>query len=541
MLDGDIRVAIEQERLSRRKHGKVYWYESPVQKSIDYCLSAEGITIDDVGHIVSADTFPARLRHDLRGRDLKLFPHHLCHAASAYMMLPVGTRAGIFVWDGYGSICQYPPDDPLHCLRETFSFHLFGGHHPTCLGRTLGRASLEGDDFPIRVTNSMGLLYELVTATLGYEPEDAGKTMGLSSHGRPRYRETFDRFISFGDTPSDCFRCALDEPALPAALDQLLMNDRGSFGVRADIAASLQDIMNETGVRCIRFFDDVDIDHLCISGGCGLNTVANAHLVERGAFDMPLSIPPHCGDAGLAFGAMWLHEFERLGHAPAITFRGEAVSPALARPGRLYDAQERTAAVQQFYPRIVLDPSVRSAHDLSRVIAEGNVVGIFVGRSEVGPRALGGRSILADPRSVLTRERINRLIKRREPYRPLAPVVLESRYDDYFRDPRCADPFMLKVSRARPRCLERTPAVVHVDGTARVQVVSSNGEEFLVALLQAFDEITGEGLLLNTSFNRNGEPIVESPADAIDAFLGLGLDGLFLDGEFYRPAPRPSL
>ena len=132
------------------------------------------------------------------------------------------------------------------------------------------------------------------------------------------------------------------------------------------------------------------------------------------------------------------------------------------------------------------------------------------------------------------REKINRVIKGREPFRPLAPIVLRSRYDDYFFDARQADPFMLKVARARERCLREAPAVVHIDGTARVQVVTEDGDPFLIELLRAFDEETGTAVLLNTSFNRRGEPIVESPLDAVDAFLGMGLDGLYLEGKFYR-------
>jgi carbamoyltransferase len=180
------------------------------------------------------------------------------------------------------------------------------------------------------------------------------------------------------------------------------------------------------------------------------------------------------------------------------------------------------------------DSSVGSARDVARILACGEIVGVLNGGSEIGPRALGGRSILADPLSAMTRERINRIIKGREPFRPLAPMVLQSQYDDYFYDARNADPFMLKVSRVRERCLREAPAVVHVDGTARVQVVPDGGDPFLTELLSSFREETGRGVLLNTSFNRRGEPIVESPVDAVDAFLGMGLDALYLNGDFYR-------
>jgi carbamoyltransferase len=535
MCDCDIRIAIEQERLSRRKHGISFWYENPLQRAIDYCLTAEGVSITDVQMIVSSDLVPTRVRHDFRHRVLREFPHHLCHAASSYMMLPVGSKAGVLVYDGFGSIRGPVEGDPLRNRRETFSFFLFGPEGYQCIGHTDGLGYVEGDEFPIGVTNSIGMLYELVTALLGYDIMDSGKTMGLSSHGFPRYLNILEKFVIYGENISDCFRCVTDDPALARTIEEILFAGRGSFAVKADLAASLQALMNKTLVHCEGFFCSYDIDYLCLSGGCALNTVANSFLVEHSRLNVPIIIPPHCDDAGLAFGALWLEQFSRLGSIPKLTFRSLDANPAISRPGRHYTREECRAAVQEFYPRLVLDVTVSSAHDLARIIAKGAIVGVLNGRSEIGPRSLGGRSIIADPRSAMIRERINRLIKGREPFRPLAPVVLHSLYNEYFFDSRCADPFMLKVARVRERCLREAPAVVHIDGTARVQVATDDGDPFLIELLSAFRKETGTGILLNTSFNRRGEPIVESPLDAIDAFLGMGLDGLYLDGEFYRP------
>jgi carbamoyltransferase len=539
MCDGEIRVAIEQERLSRRKHGISHWFESPVHQAIDHCLAAEGISMEDVSAIVSGDTLPARVRHDLRSHTLHLYPHHLCHAAAAYMMLSPGSKAGVLVYDGFGSICG--PADGLHCKRETFSFFIFHSRGYECLGQNFGTASLEGDDFPTVVSDSMGLLYELVTAVLGYEPLDAGKTMGLASYGHPRHEEILKSFIRYGGDPPEFFRCPLQDREIAEQLQYLLTQGPNAFTAKADLAASVQAVMDETALRALTFFRNRGIDHLCISGGCALNTVTNSFLVEKSPLEVPISIPPHCGDAGLGLGAFWLHEYKRTGIAPQFTFRGNPLAPGLSRPGRLYDATERTEAVQQFYPRLSLDSSVRSPRDLARLLADGQLIGLFNGRSEIGPRALGGRSIFADPLMVSVRERINRVVKRREPYRPLAPIVLDRRYDDYFHDRRHGDPYMLKVARVREKCIREAPAVVHVDGTARVQVVGEDGDVFLSDLLEEFETLTGRGVLLNTSFNRRGEPIVESPLDAVDAFVGMKLDGLYLDGEFYRLAANPSL
>jgi carbamoyltransferase len=538
MCVADIRVAIEQERLTRRKHGDTYWYEDPLRQSIEYCLDAEKVGIEEVHAFVSSDLLPARVQSDFRGR-LRSYPHNLCHAASAYLLLPPGKRAGVLVYDGWGSVRASVPGDALRHLRETFSFFVFDDTGYQSLGYTAGLAFAERDDFPIGVTNSIGMLYELVTSLLGYDTMDGGKTMGLSSHGKPRYVPLLERFITYGGTIRDCFLCATDDRELVAALQNVLDSSKDSFETRADVAASLQSVMNKTLLHASTFFQGLAIDVLCIAGGCGLNTVANSALIEQCPIDVPIVIPPFCSDAGLGLGALWLYQFERTGALPALTFRGNSPAPALSRPGRIYSTDECRTAAQNRYPRLAEDVSVASATALAELLAHEQVIGIFNGRSEIGPRALGGRSILASARNALMRERINREIKKREPFRPLAPIVLADAFDEYFFDSRCADAYMLKVARVRARCRAEAPAVVHVDGTARVQVVSDDGDPFLIELLHAYRRLTGCAILLNTSFNRRGEPIVETPGDAVDAFLGLGLDGLYLEGIFYR-CVRPT-
>lgn len=536
MYGTDIRVAIEQERLSRRRHGLSLWYESPVQQAINYCLAAEGVSAAEIETVVCSDTLPARLRWSLRDYNSREFGHHLCHAASAYMMRPRNTRAGVLVYDGYGSQRGAAVENPPRIRRETFSFFVIGPRSYTCTGCTSGPAYIEDDDFPMTVTNSLGMLYEMVTGLLGFDQLESGKTMGLAAYGVPRYVDVIERFVEYGNSASDCFRCKTDDPQLAASIEQILLSGSDGFSTKADVAASVQAVMNKTLLHCAQFFNSGDIDELCLAGGCALNTVANSFLVEHSHLGVPINIPPHCGDAGLGLGALWLHAFQHHGEAPEVTFRGRSVNPHLSRAGRIYSSQERRAAAHQFYPRLVLDHSVRSAADLAGLLATGSVLGIFNGGSELGPRALGGRSIIANPASVGMRERINRVLKGREPFRPLAPLVLRSCYQEYFVDERHADSFMLKVAKARERCMREAPAVVHADGTARVQVISEDGDPFLVELLKAFYHKTGIGVLINTSFNRRGEPIVESPTDALDAFLGMGLDGLYLDGDFYRSA-----
>lgn len=535
MLDQDIRVAIEQERLSRRKYGVSYWYENPVGQAINYCLTSEGIKEDDIDMIVASDVLPSRARKALEKHKLRLFPHHLCHAASAYMMLQAGAIAGVIVYDGYGSVIA-ESNDSLCNTRETVSFYLFDEVGYTHFGGAVGLGNIEMEGFPPGATNSIGMLYELITGLLGFNPWDSGKTMGLSSYGTPCYLNIFENFVEFDNKLFDCFRCDTSNQAFISTIEQILLKNNYSFKVKADIAASLQTLMNKTLLHFSNFFTDLNIDFLLISGGCGLNTVANSFLVENSPLNVPIVIPPHCGDAGLALGALWLAQYNRHEKVPKLTFNGGKLSPSISRPGRVYKNEERHQAVQQFYPRLVHDWSITTAYDVAKFLSDGNIIAVLNGRSEIGPRALGGRSILASPNSAFVREKINRLMKQREPFRPFAPMVLRVNYEKYFHDVRCVDQFMLKTSVATDQCFRDAPAIVHIDGTARVQVIETDGDPFLVALLRSFQEISGIGLILNTSFNRKGEPIVETPFDAIDAFLGMGLDGLFMDGEFYRPA-----
>jgi carbamoyltransferase len=450
------------------------------------------------------------------------------------MMLPVGSKAGVIVYDGYGSVRGPASNDPFRNERETFSFYRFSSDGYECLGSTVGLAYIEEDDFQIGVTNSMGMFYELVTALLGYGAMESGKTMGLSSYGVPRFVDVLEEFVEYRNDASDCFRCRTDDSNIITAIKNVLSIGNGSFSVRADLAASIQTIMNKALLNCSQFFSGMDIDYLCISGGCALNSVANSFLAVKSSLSLPVVVPPHCGDAGLAFGALWLERLRRTGSEPELTFRERPIAPHLSRPGRNYTLQERREAVHKFYPSLSFDAAVGCAGDLARELSEGQIVGLFIGGSEFGPRALGGRSILADPRSVATRERINRIVKEREPFRPLAPIVLRSDYERYFLDDRCVDHYMLKTAKVREVCIKVAPAIVHIDGTARVQVICEETDPFLAEVLKFFQIETGVGLLINTSFNRRGEPIVETPTDALDAFLAMGLDGIFIDGEYYR-------
>lgn len=534
MFGRDIRVAIEQERITRRKHGTSQFFENPVLLAMDYCLDACGISLDDVPRIVSSDLLPQKALFELLPRDVVLYPHHLCHAASACMLLPIGSTAAILVYDGMGSIRGRTSASPVRNIRETFSFYLLAPDGLRMLGQTTGTGLFEHDDFPSSVNNSLGMLYELVTAVLGFGVLEGGKTMGLAAYGRPVHTQLFEEFITYGPDPNACFSCEVDDPALRTAIEGVLRAHRGTFQAKADLAASIQAIVNKTLVHCIGMFAEHPFQYICLAGGCALNTVANSYLVDHSPYNVPVVIPPHAGDAGLALGALWL---SAKGVTDALTIRGSATHPAIARPGRIYERADVAAAAAAFYPQVYLDTSISTAANIAHELSRGSIIGFFNGGSEIGPRALGGRCILASPRLAATRERINREIKFREPFRPLAPVIPEESFGDYFTDMRHADPFMLKVAYATDRCRREAPAVVHADGTSRAQVVSGQSEPLLHLIAATLGDMTGTPIILNTSFNRRGEPIVETPTDAFDAFVNMKLDGLYIEGSFYRRSP----
>jgi carbamoyltransferase len=204
----------------------------------------------------------------------------------------------------------------------------------------------------------------------------------------------------------------------------------------------------------------------------------------------------------------------------------------------MYSKQELAATAIE-PDELMPDPAVYDPCTLARVIAQGHVIGFFNGPSEIGPRGLGGRSIFADPRRIATKERINREIKQRHSFRPLAPIVLADYYSDYFEPAVAANPYMLIVATAKEQCCRAAPAVVYIDGSVRVQAVESDGDPFLIALLTAFRKITGLPMLVNTSFRCCGEPVVETPTDAIRACVALGLDGLWLQDRYFAP-PLPG-
>jgi carbamoyltransferase len=442
---------------------------------------------------------------------VRYVPHHLAHSYSACMAVPTDRRLLSVVADGTSedaAVSVYLVEDGRHTL-------------------------LSETPFP----HSFGILYSAVTQLLGFVPDnDEFKVMGLGSYG-PRDAGLMAAFDALAKTENGKLTLDLTYFRLHRSADQFHSNrlsellavggGRADFKERARIARALQDLLER---RMGELIEQVVArlprrpEVLCASGGVFLNCLLNQSLRRR--FSRPgasvrfdaFHFSPVADDNGAALGAAARAHHLRAGRWPqpypglhlGPEYSDDRVMSALA-DCRGLSARRADAAIPE----------------LARRLAAGRVVAFFQGRSEFGPRALGARSILADPRRADMKDRVNGKVKLRESFRPFAPSVVEERAADFFTLPsESAFPYMIETVDARPGSASKIPAVVHVDGTARVQTVSRAANPAFHALLSEFGRLTGVPVLLNTSFNLDGEPIVESPEDAVRCFRGSGLDDL---------------
>lgn len=553
VADGRIVAAVAEERLSRVKHDRSYPH-----LAIEACLRQCGASARDLDLVmhhesaalklarihrtVAADRAdPARFEEILgdwvaTGKvpyghwtqtRLGVPPdrighclHHASHAAAAFYGSPF-ERATIVTMDGVGEF-------------ETAS---------VWIGEGARLEKLSSQSLP----HSLGLLYSAVTSYLGFEVNEGEyKVMGLAPFGEPAYADDLlDRIRLLDDggfrIESDWFDFLAPEermfrPAFsdrfgpPRAPEGPMFGDDGAVAPDArrfaDMAASLQ-LVTERLVEhmVLAAVDRTGVSHVCLSGGVALNAVANGKLQRAGR--CRLHVHPAPGDDGCALGAaLWGHHMVRGGarSAPlAMPFLGPAIAD-----GRLQDLADQYG----FPSRPIADDDL--ADEIAALIAQGAVIGWVQGGCEWGPRALGGRSILADPRSRATADRVNAAVKFRELFRPFAPAVLAEQADRFFElgdraaQPGAPEAYMLSVAPVRPEAAPLIPAVTHVDGSARVQLVAADVQPRFAALIRAFAARTGVPVLLNTSFNLRGEPIVTSAEDALDTFMRCGLDHLVL-------------
>ena len=537
--DGRIVVAVQEERLSGVKRDRTYGARPGL--AVRYCLDSAGIGADRLDLVVlCAQGSAASAEHDLSlNPELRVvanrvpwlsIPHHLGHAVSAYATS--GSRAAaVLVVDGLGS----PYEDLSAAERaacgpgaeagwETLSVYEARGRRlaPVVKRWVDGGRWLDRRHGGMPRFGSLGGMYSAVAEQIFGDPMEAGKVMGLAALGRP----VFGPEEFFGGRGSALrFRTGVPE--------RFRHDDRwpARQATYADLAASVQAALEVAllGVVAeVRAGSSASV--LCYAGGVALNCVANERLWRGSGFD-EVFVPPPAEDSGPAIGAAFHGLWQLSRRHSVVTLRRDGL-------GRPYSAGEVGAAIARVPGvRVVTDRADRVVEAAATRLAAGEVGGWFEGGSELGPRALGARSIVADPRSHAMKERVNGHVKRREGFRPLAPAILAEHADAWFDTGAGSSPFMLRSWRFRAGCAGRVPAVVHHDGTGRVQTVEPDQLARFHRLIAAFHARTGVPLILNTSLNGPGEPIAETPHDALWCMLDLGLDFVAFEDRIVVPAP----
>ncbi len=538
LKDGEILFAAQEERYSRKKHDARF----PVH-AVRHALDFAGISVADLSAVAFYDkpllkffdrmfqTFikvwprgflqyqyamqewlrdklwtRQNIQKELHGYRGEVFfsSHHFSHAASTYYVsgfpdATVVTVDGVGEW-GTTSI-GYGQGDVLRLTQEI--------HYP----------------------HSLGLLYSALTYYLGFKVNSAEyKVMGLAPYGEPRYIDHIRKLIHLQPDGSyaldmQYFEYEYGMRMAGRRLERLFGQPRREqegelTQFHKDVARSLQVVTEEVMLGIVRHAKEVHpSDHLCLAGGVALNCVANGAILRSGLFK-DLFIQPAAGDAGGALGCaldVWIRHF---GGA-----RPEPLSHVFL--GTQYATEDIRAFLQKRGVPFEEIPGGELPERVAALLEGENVIGWFQGRMEFGPRALGNRSIIADARNPENWRKVNLKIKFREDFRPFAPTVLEERAADYF-DLHCESPYMLLVADVHPDRRAEIPAVTHVDGSARIQTIRRGQNPRYYDLLKAFERRTGCPVIINTSFNVRGEPIVESPENALHCFLHTQMDYLVL-------------
>jgi carbamoyltransferase len=550
LKDGEIVAACQEERLSRKKHDSGF-----PARAVKYVLKEAGIRPEDLTAVGFYDkpllkfermlstyiaTFPrsfnsfrtaipvwlheklwvpALIRKELRPYKgpILFAEHHMSHAASCFLVSPY-EEAAILTVDGVGE-------------WATASFGVGRG----------GDIKLFKE---IRFPHSLGLLYSAFTYYLGFKVNSAEyKVMGLAPYGKPVH---YDRIMKEMVHLNEDGSFKLDMKYFSYDYGLRMTNGRFSefFGGpprkpetwmterEFDIAASIQKVCEEIVLRMTRYIHkETGLDNLCMAGGVALNCVANGRVIRETPFKN-LFVQPAAGDAGGAVGVAH-YLYNTIEKQP----RGKAWRHAYLGPA--YSDAEIAAYLDGVGARYRTLGERELVAATAGKISEGNVVGWFQGRMEFGPRALGGRSILADPRDPKMRDTLNMKIKFREGFRPFAPSVLADKASQWF-EIDCDSPYMLLVAQVREgkRCI---PSVTHVDNSARLQTVTREESPLYYDLIAEFEKITGVPIIINTSFNVRGEPIVCTPHDAYLCFMRTNMDALVLGHHLLDKQEQPPL
>jgi carbamoyltransferase len=545
LRDGAIVFAIAKERITRVKHASGFYKEV-----IDYCLQAEGITLDDVDlivrncYILPVPEMEERLvyfdapgflpefergeaaKHPLyrSGQDrVVTISHHLAHAYSAFAVSPF-EEGVVMIVDGVGSYQSdvmeaYPASDTATPLaRESESYYKFKGTELECLKKVWmepDRGFLSDEFYTMP---GLGALYSRASTYIFGDWNKCGELMGLAPYGR---HDQVKHLLELNDGK-------LQVPPWTGDLKQPHIFDGSNWEKSPsmrhweDLAWRVQDDTENVLLARARWLrETTGAKNLCMAGGVALNCVANGRVAREAGFDN-VWIQPAAGDDGIAIGCAYYGWLQILKQR-----RGFVMDHSYV--GKPYSEQEAASALQKFLVRIQVDAkrSDNVCRDTAKLLADQRVIGWFQDRSEFGPRALGNRSLLADPRKPEMKDILNSRVKHRQAFRPFAPIVLAERMKEVFEGDEDS-PFMLIAKPVRPEWRDKIPAIVHVDGTARVQTVREATNPMLYRLLKEFEALTGVPVLINTSFNIKGEPIVETPEDAVACFLNTGIDNLIL-------------
>lgn len=549
LKDGEVVFAAQEERFTRKKHD-----ENFPRKAITAALTFAGIATEDLSAVVfyekpllkffdriitcAIDMWPRGLkmfhramhewlqkklwipqliRKELQYRGPLFFTrHHEAHAASAYY--PSGfSDATVVTVDGVGE----------------WSTATVG----------MGRGTDLALKKEIRYPHSLGLLYSALTYYLGFKVNSAEyKVMGLAPYGEPKYMKQMWKLIDLKEDGSFSlnrryftyeYGDRMSGRAIEELFGQPTREQEGPLTqFHKDVARSLQEATNEVMLRIVRHAKEFcPSDNLCLAGGVALNCVANGLILRSGLYKQ-IFIQPAAGDAGGALGAalfVWHKHFEgkrsaKMEHVFLGTEYGnEAIAAFLRKRNLPFETMDDATLLER----------------VSGLLEGENVIGWFQGRMEFGPRALGNRSIIADARNQENWKKVNLKIKFRESFRPFAPTVLEERVGEYFDLDR-ESPYMLLVADVKMEKRTEIPAVTHVDGSARIQTISRTQNARYYDLIQAFAGRTGCPVIINTSFNVRGEPIVESPEDAVNCFLNTHMDYLVLGNHLLTKTKMPE-
>lgn len=530
--NGLLLAAAEDERFTGIKHGKrpipFSTYELPFH-AISYCLETAGIHLREIDHIAYSfdpyllisdkelkedlknpwhdlfisyvlnapaqliDGYPHHLQKRFKGSKVTdwewhYVDHHLAHAASAYLPSPF-MDAAILTLDGRGEIAT-----------TTYN---------TASANEIKRLSA------VHMPNSMGLLYEKITCHLGFlHSSDEYRVMALASYGKPEFEKDFQEIIQTGDNG----QYILNEKNFTARFGPPRLKDDPFTSHHFNIAHSLQSAIEENVLKITNWlYEETKQENLCLAGGVALNCVLNSKISRYSPFKN-IWVQPASGDSGTALGAaMHIDQQERKSSTKEFIMEHAYWGP-----------EYTDAEIEKFlnHTKIPYQKMDNIAEETAQLLQENKIVGWFQGRMEFGPRSLGSRSILASPIDPEMQQRLN-VLKDREDFRPVAPVVLEEEAAEWFQGAK-ASPFMLFVYQVAADKAARIPAVKHVDGTARIQTINTHQHPLYYQLLKSFKNKTGVPVLINTSFNTLGKPIVCTPHDAIACFWTSAFDALVI-------------